>query len=243
VARPDGRHEPGRPGAGGGVTSTWRSWGPDLAVGAVVAFLGLFEAATTHVYEPESRLPLVFLAIGVAATVTVSRQAPGVALALVWGVCALQVLGDVPVMVAQLSIAAVAFCTARWGSTTTVWLSAMSIPLAAGIAVWFVSAQGPGLLIDKIGNRGLVDNIYQLGYRWQVLAGVVGAAVLAAPWLAGLAFRWPGRGPRRPRRWPPSRTRPGPTSSPSRPARSPGCARSRPGWPATCTTSWGTRSR
>ncbi|MCW2796465.1 histidine kinase [Nocardioides sp.] len=175
------------------MTSTWRDWAPDIAVGLIVAFFGLFEASTTDVYAPNSRLSLLFLAIGVAVTVAVSRRAPGVALALVWGICSLQVLSDVPVMIVQLTIAAVAFCTARWGSVTTVWLSALSIPLAAVIAVLYVGSRGPEALVVRIGNKGLVNNLYQLGYTWQVAEAVLGMAVLAAPWLAGLVLRFGSR--------------------------------------------------
>ncbi|MCW2767186.1 MAG: histidine kinase, dimerization and phosphoacceptor region [Nocardioides sp.] len=171
----------------------WRAWAPDLAVGLVVAFFGLFEAATTDVYSPDSRLPLVFVALGAAASVALTRRAPGAALALVWAICSLQVLSNVPVMVVQLSIAAVAFGTARWGSVATVWLSAVSIPLAAVVAALLVASAGPSGLVDRIGNKSLVNDLYGLRDTWRVAGAIVGMTVLGAPWLAGLALRFGAR--------------------------------------------------
>lgn len=185
------------------MTNTWRSWAPDVAAGLVVCFLGLLEAVTsdtsyfgnngTFLVIHTDRFLLFFLAVGFAAAVALSRHAPALAVGLVWGICLLQVVSSVPIMVVQLSIAAVAFGAARWGSLATVWVSAASIPAAAVIAVLFVGSQGSAALVARFGNKTLVEDLYRLGDTWQVAAAVVGMAVLGAPWLAGLALRLASR--------------------------------------------------
>lgn len=174
------------------MTSDWRAWIPDIAAAAIVAFLGLYEAATTAAL-PEWRVGLAFVAIGTAAAVGLSRRLPAAALGLVWGVCGLQVLADIDLMLVQLAIAAVAFGTARWGSAATVWLSALSIPVAALIVSVIVNTRGLGGLADLAGNEGLVDTVRDLSMTWQLTAVVMGMATLGAPWLIGLALRFGDR--------------------------------------------------
>ncbi|SDT24963.1 sensor histidine kinase [Jiangella sp. DSM 45060] len=174
------------------MTTDWRAWVPDLAVAAIVAFLGLYEAATAWVL-PGNRFELVFVAIGTAAAVGLSRRLPAAALALVWGVCGLQLLAGIDLMLVQVTIAAVAFGTARWGSTATVWLSALSIPLAGMIVITIVNSRGLGGLAGLAGNESVVDTVRELSTTWQVTAALIGAAALGAPWLAGLALRFGDR--------------------------------------------------
>lgn len=174
------------------MTTDWRAWVPDLAVAAIVAFLGLYEAATAWVL-PGNRFELVFVAIGTAAAVGLSRRLPAAALALVWGVCGLQLLAGIDLMLVQVTIAAVAFGTARWGSTVTVWLSALSIPLAGMIVITIVNSRGLGGLAGLAGNESVVDTVRELSTTWQVTAALIGAAALGAPWLAGLALRFGDR--------------------------------------------------
>lgn len=174
------------------MTTDWRAWVPDFTVAAIVAFLGLYEAATAWVL-PGSRVELAFVAVGTAAAVGLSRRLPAAALGLVWAVCGLQVLAGIDLMLVQLSIAAVAFGTARWGSAATVWLSALSIPVAAVIVTVIVNSRGLGGLADLAGNEGLVDAVRDLSMTWQLTAAVMGMASLGAPWLVGLALRYGDR--------------------------------------------------
>lgn len=174
------------------TTADWRAWVPDAVAAAVVATLGLFEAATAMVF-PESRISLAFVALGTAVAVGLSRRLPAAALGLVWAVCGLQLLWSVDLMLVQLAIAAVAFGTARWGSVTTVWLSALSIPVAAMIVTVIVNSRGLGGLAELAGNESLVDAVLDLNTTWQVAAALMGMAMLGAPWLAGLAFRFGDR--------------------------------------------------
>ncbi|TDC49110.1 hypothetical protein E1212_19245 [Jiangella ureilytica] len=181
------------PRAGGtAMTTDWRAWVPDVTVAAVVAFLGLYEAATAWVL-PGSRVELVFVAVGTAAAVGLSRRLPAAALGLVWAVCGLQLLAGIDLMLVQVTIAAVAFGTARWGSAATVWLSALSIPVAAMIVSVIINSRGLGGLADLAGNRGLLDTVRSLSMTWQLAAVVMGMATLGAPWLVGLALRFGDR--------------------------------------------------
>lgn len=167
-------------------------WVPDLALGVTVAVLGLVEAANTWLWFG-SRLPLVLVALLTAAAVGLSRRQPGVALGLVWATCAVQVVTGTNLMLVQLSITAVAFGTARWGSTATVALSALSVPAAALIAIVMVNTLGLGGLAQLAGNESLVDVVRELSTTWQLTAAVMGTAMLGAPWLAGLALRFGAR--------------------------------------------------
>ncbi len=163
--------------------------------------------------------------------------APGAALGVAWLVGFVHVVTGTGPLVTEVLLAVVAFGCARWGSTLVVWLSALSIPLGAAIAVVWLD---PNVFYDSLrvaGVQGLARRAYDGSNSWRLSAGLLGSALLVAPG----SRAWPCASPRGsrcpgPRRWLP---RP----SATRPRRSPGCARSRPAWPATSTTSSATRSR
>lgn len=170
----------------------WQRWVPDVAAGLLVALLGLLEAVNRDdVSTSRSGLALVALAMGGA--VALSRWAPAAALALVWGVGALQVTSGVDLMLVEVAVAVVAFGCARWGSTLTVWLSALSIPAAALIAVLYVGVNGLDGLVEGAGFEQLIQDRYRYGDSWQVAASVIGMALLGVPWLAGLTLRFVAR--------------------------------------------------
>lgn len=173
----------------------WREWAPDAAAGGIVLFVGLYEAATT--FAPDGRFPLVAIALGTAVAVGLSRRQAGLALALVWATCILQLVADQPLLLVQLAIAAVAFGTARWGSPATVLVSALSIPLAALSAVLSaVLLTGTGMftdVLDGTGYRSLARFAYRFVDTWQVAVALIGLAILGLPWLAGLALRFSAR--------------------------------------------------
>lgn len=174
------------------MTTPWRAWVPDAVAAAIVAVLGLYEAATAGVL-PESRAGLAFVAVGTAAAVGLSRRLPAAALGLVWTVCGVQLLLGIDLMLVQLTIAAVAFGTARWGHPATVWLSALSIPVAALIVAVIINSRGLGGLAELAGNQSLVGAVRDLSMTWQLTAAAVGMASLGAPWLVGLALRFGDR--------------------------------------------------
>ena len=175
--------------------TAWRPWLPDLGAGLLVLLLGVLEVFNIdpYYYVGDPRPALLLVVVGIAVAVSLSRHLPAAALAVVWVVCAMQVVTGTQLLMIELAIAAVAFGTARWGSAGTVWLSAMSIPLAAVITVYWIDSGVFYAALDTAGFQALVDQTSRFGDRWQVTAAVAGMAVLGVPWLAGLALRFSAR--------------------------------------------------
>ncbi|MEI5673546.1 MULTISPECIES: sensor histidine kinase [unclassified Nocardioides] len=170
----------------------WQRWLPDAALGLAVLVAGLVEA-TGRDYVTTYRPALVLVALAMGLAVGLSRAAPAAALTLVWGMGVLQVAGSVDLMIVELAIAVVAFGCARWGSTATVWLSALSIPAAAAITVVYIGLFGLGVLAENAGLETLVRQNYSYDDAWQVAAAIMGMSLLGVPWLAGLALRYVAR--------------------------------------------------
>jgi len=155
--------------------------------GAAVLVVGLLEAMLSSGLS--NRLAPTLIVVGTAAAVGFARRMPILALLLLWAVCVLQLLRGSELMLVQLAIVYVAFAAARWGSRTALWLSALSIPVAAGILLVMVGLYGVGGLHIFGGSGEAVASV--LGYDARsVVVFVVGLAALSAPWLAGLAFRF-----------------------------------------------------
>lgn len=173
--------------------SDLRGWLPDVAVTALVAFFGLFEMSTLRSYEGTRAQAFVTLWTSVAAGLC--RRFPAAALALLWAMCGVQLLWGIQVMFVQFAIGVVAFGTARWGTTATLWLSGLSIPAATMIAIVDVRYFGSfsGQLGHLLSNPILVGGIRELGFTFPVAAASIGMATLGTPWLAGLAFRFGDR--------------------------------------------------
>lgn len=171
---------------------------PFIVVGAAVAVLGVFEALLTNAVQfgfgfefgygfAMSLIPsLVALVFG--AAVAASRAAPGVALAIVWIVGALQLAGRVQIMFVQISVVVIAFACARWGSTLVQWASGLSIPIAA-LLIGLNGTQALGTVVDLIGLNGIVDVALDLGLPWRVVLCLTGAAILGIPWVVGFVMR------------------------------------------------------
>lgn len=177
------------------MTREWRAWIPDVALGLVVLALGLLEAANTDLFDVagRSRVSLVGVALLTGAAVACSRREPGLALSLVWAMSAIQVLTGSPIMLVQLAFAIVAFGTARWGRSSTVIAAGLSIPTAGLVAALLVVSSSYAPFINSDSYRTLLDTAYRFGDTWQVGAAVIGMAVLAVPFLAGLALRFSER--------------------------------------------------
>jgi signal transduction histidine kinase len=173
---------------------TWRTWVPDLAVGLAVLLVGLVEVfrIDTYYYVDNPRPGLLLVVVGIAAAAALARRLPSAALAIVWVVGTLQVLSGTQLLMTQLAIGVVAFGAARWGSAATVLASAVSIPVAAAIAVLWISPNVFYTALDTAGFKMLIEST-RFGDRWQVTAAVAGMAVLGVPWLAGLALRFSAR--------------------------------------------------
>lgn len=173
---------------------TWRSWAPDVTVGVVVLLLGLVEVLNLRTYDyPEDPRPgLALLVLGIAAAAALSRRLPAAALALVWAIGLLQVVTGTQLLMAELAIGIVAFGTARWGGPATVLASALSIPVAAAIAVVWIQ---PGVFYTALSTAGFASLVRPSSWsdQWQLTAALLGMSVLGVPWLAGLALRFSAR--------------------------------------------------
>ncbi len=176
----------------------WQERLPDAAAGLIVAALGLVIAILDYggfdeyvpvphgTLSPDREVALfVVVAVATGAAVGASRLAPGVALALVWMLAGIHVVVGLPILVTELAIAVVAFGTARWGSMAVVWLSALSIPAGATVAVVFLGPEIRRVLSSFLHLSALQG----LRETWQPFAAVIGAALLGVPWMAGTVLR------------------------------------------------------
>jgi signal transduction histidine kinase len=169
----------------------WERWLPDAVAGLAVLVIGLWETrgdqSVTSTWGP------VFVVLGLATAVALTRGAPGAALAISWGVGGVHLLTGTGPLVAEVLLAYVAFGCARWGSTTVVWLSGLSIPLGATIAVLWLD---PTVFYDSLrvaGVQGLARTTYSAADEWRLPAGLLATSILMAPWLVGLALRFSAR--------------------------------------------------
>jgi signal transduction histidine kinase len=169
--------------------SGWRSNLPDIAVGVVVLVLGVAELTSGTFADGESRAPYVLVVLAFAVAASLSRRAPFVALMLVWGTCALQLLSGTSVLTVQFAVAVVAFGCARWGQPLTVAASGISIPAAAVVGYVLVTQASIGVFRDIHIFSELMDSAYRLSDTLAVGATILGLLSLAVPWLVGLMLR------------------------------------------------------
>ena len=178
---------------------------PDLALGLGLGVLAIADAlrvaAPYRVPDPYfdtkdyGAVLLAALVVGwaMAAAAGLHRRAPGIALLLVWLAGGFQLLVGGQVMVVELAVTVVAFGCARWGSTSVIWLSGLSIPIGAVAALLFIRTHGLGF------GDSLSSLVMDLRYRfwptgstavtaWLMVA-VTGACLLTVPWLIGLLLR------------------------------------------------------
>jgi signal transduction histidine kinase len=167
-----------------------RPWVPDALAGLLTFLLGVVEARGDHVVV--SRAGEYLVVLGVAVAVGLSRRLPGAALAVAWGVGFVHLSFGTGPLVVEVLLAVVAFGCARWGSTAVVWLSGISIPVGAVIAV---SLLDPNVLYDALDSAGIqvLARSYSGGDGWRLPAGLLATGLLMAPWLLGLALRFSER--------------------------------------------------
>ncbi len=163
--------------------SVLRAWRPDVALGAVVAVLGLVESAARH-----TGVGGWLVAVGLGAAVGLCRRAPGYAVVLVWVSCVVQVGFGLDIALVQLGAAVVAYGAARYGSVVVVWASGLSIPFGATLAAVYVVAHGTRLA-ENVTRFGVALPVLSDGWSPVLEAGLLCVAVFALPWLAGLALR------------------------------------------------------
>ena len=178
-----------------GPAGVVRAWLPEAALVLAVVVSGYNEMVNTYVITTSgSRLPLVLVVVATAGTVALCRRAPALALALTWGLGAIQFVTDTQFLITQLAFAAVVFGAARWGTPLTAFLGGLSVPAAAALAVALavvtVQTGDDSTVSHLLQNETLVDAIRRLSDSGRVGVGVAGMAILGIPWFAGLAFRF-----------------------------------------------------
>jgi len=169
------------------ASTTWRHWIPDAVLGFVVLVIGLVEIDGNIFFGLEPAP--ISIVVGLAVAVGLSRAMPGVALALAWLIGAMQVSAGTPAMVTELAFAVVAFGCARWGSTTVVWLSGLSIPASVAIAIVWLNIDAFYSVMSRTGLRTLAETAAR-GNDWRPAVAIMLLALVAAPWLLGLALRF-----------------------------------------------------
>ena len=166
-------------------------WLPDAGAGAATFVIGLAEVNRYSYAEPWTAVAVV---AGVALAVVLARGLPAAALAVAWLTALLQVVTGTRPMLTEVLLAVVAFGCARWGRIPTVWLSGLSIPVAAVVAVMWLSPYEFYQALQIIGIDGIAADAYRTGrFDWRLIGSVVGIALLATPWLLGLALRFAAR--------------------------------------------------
>ena len=169
-----------------------QAWTPDIAVGVGVLVFGLTEAMSARV-GTDSRGQMVALSVAVAATTSLARRRPALALGLVWVIGAWQLVSEAQMMFVELALVAVAFATARWGSVATVVAGGLSIPAGTAIALLALTYFDYGGRSLMRARPTLFETFYAISDTWVVGVAVVAPAVLGLPWLAGLAVRFAAR--------------------------------------------------
>ncbi|WP_028655939.1 sensor histidine kinase [Nocardioides sp. J54] len=166
-----------------------RRWLPDLLAGLAVLFLGMVEVGR-RLFDESPWAPVV-LVICVALAVGLTRLLPGAALAVAWFAGGMQVVTGTDPLLVEALFAVVAFGCARWGRLPTVWLSAVSIPVSAAVAVVWLTPEAFFEALRVLGAEQLAADAYDRGpYEWRVTAGLLGIAFLVLPWCIGLAVRF-----------------------------------------------------
>lgn len=156
----------------------------DAGLVALVLVVGLWQLPDGPVL---GRLVVVALA---ATATAVSRRRPAVALALTW-ICGLvQLAVGHGVAPFELAVFVVAFATARYGSRSTVLASGLSIAVGPCVALG-LGLLHPAWLRQSVSRpeSELLSDVLRTTSLGVVGVGLLGVAVLAAPWVLGLLFR------------------------------------------------------
>ncbi|RKS80430.1 signal transduction histidine kinase [Motilibacter peucedani] len=161
-----------------------------VGVGLATLLAGVVEVGAVDVYGRGTTLVRLVLVALVALAAALYRRAPGAALALSWCAAGWQVQQGLDFAVVELALLVVAYGTARYGAHVTVWLSGLSVPAGALLAL--VYARDRGTLVyarfpfdQLVTSRTVRDSVSGR----ESAALVVVAAVLAAPWVLGLLLR------------------------------------------------------
>ena len=161
-------------------TTQARIWAGALLALAVGSF-GVWQALRSDYGDSDQQ---VVMAVLLAIAAGSYRLLPSLGLTLVWLACAFQIELGLEIALVQLAVVFVAYGTARYGEPITAWISGLSIPVGAGIALWYVYTSGytgietVGLAISPSGHRPSYTTAFLLAF-----------VVLASPWAVGLLLR------------------------------------------------------
>lgn len=170
----------GRETVGDGM-SIRAQWSLYVAAGVAVAVMCLVDFSRGP-FLPGSG-PATWMFVGFAAVaVACSRLLPEVALAAGWGAGLTQLLGSIPLSLAELPLVVVLFGCARWGRIGTVLAAGATIPLAPFLVF---QASATSLSYSRLGKRLLESGLTSLT--------LFGLAILGLPWLLGLTLRFLAR--------------------------------------------------
>ena len=157
-----------------------------MAIGLAVLVVGLWTIVAPDSYSASSESDRILLTIGFAVAAGLYRAAPHVALAVVWLACSYQLADGVYLVYAEVAVALVAYGTARYGSTATLWVSGLSIPLGMVVGALYVLAR-PYVITDIVGQGVLLRG--DIVASRAVLVALVALMPLVLPWLVGLLLR------------------------------------------------------
>ncbi|MFT4010703.1 MAG: histidine kinase [Nocardioidaceae bacterium] len=164
--------------------TTRRQWLLSVAAGAVVLALLIVDFNRSYIEPGGESVYWLFLLLAFVAIAT-ARQVPEVALLAGWAAGLIQVLGGIPISIAELPLVAVLFAAARWGRIATVVLAGFTIP----VAPFLVYVSGTVLYNSEVGTSLVLHR----SVFWLALLGL---AVLGLPWLLGLTLRFVARASR-----------------------------------------------
>ncbi|WP_167133315.1 sensor histidine kinase [Paramicrobacterium chengjingii] len=168
-----------------------RGWAPDLSFALVVAGLGAWETLSLRMAGYDRSIAPLLIVIGVAVAVACARHAGWLSLGLVWVTLVVQIVTATDILLVQATIVVIAFLLARYGSRGLVWASGISLLAATLVIVAFIGTLSTGVWGTRV-LRNILIPLIDAGTPWQFVITPGVAAMLAIPWLAGLAMRYGG---------------------------------------------------
>ena len=166
---------------------------PELLAAVAVLVIGAIEVSSANLsgYGSGPALVQTVAVLGTATAVATTRRAPWVSFCVLWALLILQAATTTDVLLVQIAVVFVAFGIARWGSTALLWVSGISIPVAAAITFLYINLLAYTLWQTRIA-RNLIVPLVDAGIAWPVFVLPLILSVLALPWLAGLVARYWG---------------------------------------------------
>lgn len=162
--------------------TTWQRWTLSGGTGIAAATLVLIDLHRGYIPNGSEPFYWVFL-IFVATAIGTTKIVPAVGLAMGWGAGLTQLLGGIPLTLAELPLMAVLFCAARWGRPGTVIAAGLTAPAAPLLA--YVGSQ-----LGYFDASLTTWELRGLGYPNLGRLATGGLALLALPWLLGLTMRY-----------------------------------------------------